>query len=973
MSGQHWDKASLGMETIVQASLPRLVRLLLLLLLLGLCSTTGVALGATYTWSGAGNNNQWTTGSNWQGGTAPISSLSNTLAFSGAAQPSSINTTSLFGVSQLRFVSPVASVTRTFSWAGSTGYTASGTFSYTPSAAVGGVVSATGSSTAVGGSNNGLNSLNISFSNPAQSPLSSYTNAAGGAVTYSDLVFNFDTQANQFVKDFQFGGDYVLNGQATAPPAPFSELDGPSGFLDDTTGTSGLSLTGSATSNLVPFTLSGSSIQIAGGGSIVTESPQGGPSLTDTIAMPVVTSAGGFTVTLGGSAGSVRNLAMTGPISGTGGLTLNGGSGTLTLSGSNSYGAGTVVSTGTLLLDQGAVVSQAGQLTQVGVTSGTSGALVVKSGSLTDQYGLVGVVAGSSGTATVSGGAWNNSDSLYVGSSGTGVLNVSGGTVTDGYGFLGTFAGSRGEANVSSGTWSTGTNLYVGSSGDGSLNVTGGTVTDTLGILGFLAGSTGTATVSSGTFSSSQQLQVGAYGSGQLYVSGGKVTDVFGILGVVAGSSGTATVSGGVWENSSALYVGSSGTGSLLLTGGTVSDVNGFVGTLAGSSGTATVTGGQWRNNDTLLVGSSGTGGLTISGGNVSDAFGVVGQNAGSQGVVNVNGGSWTTGTALFVGQSGQGTLNVVDSGTVAVGEGSGQIYLGLAAGSQGTLNIGAGGNAGTLAAGAIVGGAGAGVVNFNHSGSLDLGASMQGVLTVNQLLGTTVLSGTSTYTGDTNVLGGALIVDGQLGNTAVDVHAGATLGGNGSVGGVVTVLDSGTLAPGDLLPGSVGDLSVGSLLLGGVDSTSTTLLDIHGLGSHPGVAGVDYDSLNITNTNGLEYGGNLQLDFWNTQAFADWSVFRLFDFTGATTDHFGSIQTLASVVTDYNDLIFTHTVGSGDYWVWEAQASNGQTLLFYEASGTLVVVPEPATIVFAGIGIAISVWRRCRRRPQILSSAQVV
>jgi len=350
-----------------------------------------------------------------------------------------------------------------------------------------------------------------------------------------------------------------------------------------------------------------------------------------------------------------------------------------------------------------------------------------------------------------------------------------------------------------------------------------------------------------------------------------------------------------------------------------------------------------------------------------------VGQNAGSSGVVNVSGGSWTNGSSLFVGQAGQGTLNLVNTGTVAVGQGNGTILLGLVAGSRGTLNIGTGGTAGTLAAGVIEGGAGVGVVNFNHTSSLDLGETMQGSLTVNQLLGTTILSGTSTYSGDTNVLGGTLIVDGKLGNTAVDVHAGATLGGNGSIGGVVTVLNSGTLSPGDLSSGSVGDLAVGSLLLGGTGSTGTTLLDIYGLGTHPGTAGVDYDSLKITNPNGLEYGGILQLDFWNTQAFADWSVFRLFDFTGATTDHFGSIQTLASVVTDYNDLIFTHTLGAGGYWVWEAQASNGQTLLFYEAAGTLVVVPEPATIVFAGLGIAISVWQGYRRRAAIRSSSRAV
>ena len=209
-------------------------------------------------------------------------------------------------------------------------------------------------------------------------------------------------------------------------------------------------------------------------------------------------------------------------------------------------------------------------------------------------------------------------------------------------------------------------------------------------------------------------------------------------------------------------------------------------------------------------------------------------------------------------------------------------------------------------------------------------------------------------------MLGGRLVVDGQLGNMAVDVHAGTTLAGDGSIQGSVTVLNSGTLAPGDLTPGSVGDLSVGSLLLGGVGSTSTTILDIYGSETHAGVAGTDYDALKGTD---LEYGGALKLDFWNTQAFSDWTVFHLFDFTGSMTEHLGSIQSLASVVTDYNDLIFTHVVGSDGFWVWGAEASNGQTLLFYEATGNLVVVPEPSAIVIAGIGVAIAAWRFRRRR----------
>ena len=418
-------------------------RLLLLLLLLGVCPTAGLSLGATYSWSGSGSNSLWSTPDNWQSGTAPVSSLSNTLAFSGVIQPSSVNTTSLFGVSQLRFVSPVVTVTRTFSWSGSAGYTASGTFSYTPSAAVDGVVSASGSSSSSGSTNNGLSSLNISFQGPSQTLLGSYTDATGGSVSYGDLLFNFDTQVSQFVKDFQLGGDYVLSGQATAPPAPFSELDGPSGFLDDTSGTSGLTLTGSAASNLVPFTLSGSSIQIAGGGSIVTESPQGAPSLTDTIAMPVVSSAGGFTVTLGGSVGSVRNLSMTGPISGVGGLTLNGGSGTLSLTGSSSYSGGTVVSTGTLQIGSGGtsgviagnitnggtlIFNRSDDLTYAGSISGAGVVTKLGAGILT----LSGSNA-STGTLTVVDGELNVNGSTAVGSE----IIVARGAVLSGTGTIG--------------------------------------------------------------------------------------------------------------------------------------------------------------------------------------------------------------------------------------------------------------------------------------------------------------------------------------------------------------------------------------------------------------------------------------------------------------------------------------------------------------------------------------------------------
>jgi autotransporter-associated beta strand protein len=77
---------------------------------------------------------------------------------------------------------------------------------------------------------------------------------------------------------------------------------------------------------------------------------------------------------------------------------------------------------------------------------------------------------------------------------------------------------------------------------------------------------------------------------------------------------------------------------------------------------------------------------------------------------------------------------------------------------------------------------------------------------------GTLTLSGTNTYTGDTLVDGGTLLVTGSIASSRdVFVDAGATLGGTGTV--AATVLSNGaTLAPG--LPTALGTLTVNDALL---------------------------------------------------------------------------------------------------------------------------------------------------------------
>jgi hypothetical protein len=51
-----------------------------------------------------------------------------------------------------------------------------------------------------------------------------------------------------------------------------------------------------------------------------------------------------------------------------------------------------------------------------------------------------------------------------------------------------------------------------------------------------------------------------------------------------------------------------------------------------------------------------------------------------------------------------------------------------------------------------------------------------------------------------------------------------------------------------------------------------------------------------------------------------------------------------------------------GQEWT-SPTASDGTYLVFQAASGNLVVVPEPSTMVFAGLGVAMSGWTMWKKR----------
>jgi hypothetical protein len=188
-------------------------------------------------------------------------------------------------------------------------------------------------------------------------------------------------------------------------------------------------------------------------------------------------------------------------------------------------------------------------------------------------------------------------------------------------------------------------------------------------------------------------------------------------------------------------------------------------------------------------------------------------------------------------------------------------------------------------------------------------------------------------------VAAGRLLVDGSLlGATSVSVLSAATLGGSGTIAGAVAVL-GGTLSPG----ASPGALSIASLSL---DASSTTLMEITGT-----TAGSQYDQVVLSGS--VAYGGGMVLDL--SQTFADSTTFDLFkDFTSFS----GNLASLTSVGSAYNGVTFTR---AGD--VWTSTQSGGQTLEFSQATGVLIVVPEPASMAAVGLAAVAALAAGRRRR----------
>ena len=279
--------------------------------------------------------------------------------------------------------------------------------------------------------------------------------------------------------------------------------------------------------------------------------------------------------------------------------------------------------------------------------------------------------------------------------------------------------------------------------------------------------------------------------------------------GALAGfASLTKNGSGMLTLNSSNSY-----SGGTLVNGGTLQFVNNY---FAGGTGPITLNGG------TLFLNGIGTGTpVSCAGSNTFQTYGqpYAGFNLVGSGWLNLNiggggvfspGGDWSGfgGTLYFVTGNWIRELNTVSFGSSNAvwnfgsngglynKNGGATIYLGALFGGPGAGLSGATTATATLTT-YVVGG-----VNTNSifNGTISDGGAAATALVFNGP-GTLTLAGADTFTGGTTVNAGSLIVNTAIGTGTgtgpVSINPGATLGGNGIIGGQVSFAAGSTLAPG--------------------------------------------------------------------------------------------------------------------------------------------------------------------------------
>ncbi len=598
------------------------------------------------------------------------------------------------------------------------------------------------------------------------------------------------------------------------------------------------------------------------------------------------------------------------PITGSGNL-VHAGTATTTSIGAHSYTGTTTVTGGELVFGGASSLANGGSA----MVSGTAGATLrfQTSGTIAFNTGITTGNAGESGAVIHDAGTVNFtavSNNFTIGAGGYGSYLLTGGALTTaGSSPLGTnvrigAANGSGQAGQGVYTQTGGTmdfarNFTVGQGGGtGVVNILGGTITTNTGY-GFLIGDSGGG---SGTLNLGTQ----AGGSG-LIVSQAINTSPGLVIG--SGATGVLNVNSGTLRITASSIRKGSANAALNFDGGIIQAGSATVTLIDASVPTTVFRGGvtiDTQAHTTFLPASM----ASASGNGIYPAGGTlpVGAGLGYIGapLVTISGGSGTGATAIAEITNGVVTSVQITS--------AGQNY---AAGDQITLQF-SGGGATTPASS----------VNVTLTPS-DIAANGTGGLT-KVGTGTLHLTGNSTYTGDTMISEGTLLVTGSASGSTARVAGGATLGGAGTVREAV-VGNGGRLAPGN----GPGTLTISQSLT--LDAGSVLAWQLSGTNLSVG-GGIN----DLVSTGSLTLAGTLNVSEIANGSFLaanGGSRWRLINYTGTLTDEGLSLGTTPNIPTGMEFLIDTSIAGQVD----------------------LVLVPEPTVSVILLTGIAAVAMRRRR------------
>jgi autotransporter-associated beta strand protein len=296
---------------------------------------------------------------------------------------------------------------------------------------------------------------------------------------------------------------------------------------------------------------------------------------------------------------------------------------------------------------------------------------------------------------------------------------------------------------------------------------------------------------------------------------------------------------------------------------------------------------------------------------------------------------TFALGQSTFTGGSGTLSFGSLTAATFGGLSGNSNLALSNTSSAAVALTVGANGES-TSYAGILSGGAGSSLTK--------------------QGAGQLTLTGNNTFTGLTTVEQGALAVNGGLAG-GLSVLAGATLMGSGTIGGDATI--AGIHAPGNS-PGIETFASNLTYLTG-----ASVIWDLQANTADAGLRGIAYDGINVGGNLTFSGSTTLSLDFgglgtgsvaWSN---AFWDVAQqwvLYSVGGSTTGT--SNFTLLSNTNSWIDsagVAFSSSSRKDNKF--EVVQEGNNVLLQY------VIVPEPAAVTLALIGIAAAAYAARRRR----------